>query len=304
MGNVCCSGESALPQSKPQLRPVSDFTYELIGLIWVLGCRLRKDVIREIASYTAKQLPLLLVQPSKFIWIYPPSSGQVVGQMDFNHLQSASFTLVSLGVGQVLLCLYEYSQPGNCLQLLDNGRCIALPRTLVQRDQPGMIFDPGTQAVYLFGGMNYDQGYPFAKVRKSERFDFSSFKWTAVPEMTHARASFTPCRYAGLFYLCGGLQATIETYEPTREKYSLLDISLPEISSCHAVFDNDTLIVLSDNFVTRWQQSRLLDQQHCCHPVGHCHQLTLANKCLYVQNLLTLELWEIDGCNTRIVPFI
>lgn len=305
MGSICCAAQTSLPSApRPTLRTVPSFVFDCTSLIWVFGPRLRKNILREVASYWFTCTPLLLLQPAAFTWVVPPLCCSVAHQsLEDTHLRSASFTIISLGVGQGLLCVYEYGQPGNRVQLLDNGHSTPMPRTLVQRDQPGMVFDPSSRFLYLFGGINYDSGYPFAMVRKSEKFDFRSNQWVRVEDMTYARASFTPCRYAGLLYLCGGHQLTIETYASRTGLYQTLELTLPEASSCIALFQKDILIVLSDNYVTRWQGSKLVTAQQTRHPVTHYHQPLLIGNCLYVQNLLTLELWEleIESCAKRIV---
>jgi len=308
MGSICCAAETSSPSvSRSGLQAIPSFAFDCTSLVWVLGSRLRKDILREVASYWPVCTPLLLLQPAAFTWVVPPVCCSVAHQpLENKLLFSASFTLASLGAGLGVLCVYEYGQPGNRVQLLNNGRFTPMPRTLVQRDQPGMVFDPSLRSLYLFGGINYDNGYPFAMVRKSERFDFGSYKWTPVEDMTYARASFTPTRYAGLIYLCGGHQSSIETYAPCTRLYHTLQITLPEASSCLALFQRNVLVVLSDNYLTRWQGLKQVTEQRARHPVTYYQQPMLAGKCLYVQNLLTLDLWEleIEGAAMRRVDVI
>lgn len=296
MGSICCAAETSCPSvSRPDIQAIPSFAFDCTTLIWVLGSRLRKDILREVTSYWPACNPLLLLQPAAFTWVVPPVCGSVARQpLIDKQLLCASFTLASLGVGQGVLCVYDYGQPGNRVQLLNNGHSTPMPRTLVQRDQPGMIFDPSLRSLYLFGGINYDNGYPFAMVRKSERFDFSSYQWTPVEDMTYARASFTPCRYAGLIYLCGGHQSTVETYAPCTRLYQTLQITLPEASSCLVLFQRDVLVVLSDNYLTRWQGLKQVTKRRARHPVTYCQQPLLTGNCLYAQNLLTFDLWELE----------
>lgn len=67
--------------------------------------------------------------------------------------------------------------------------------------------------------------------------------------MLAARTYFNPCSWAGLVYLCGGNETTVETYSPAADQYEMTDIQLPDSflrSPCTAVVWGVGLYVISD----------------------------------------------------------
>lgn len=67
--------------------------------------------------------------------------------------------------------------------------------------------------------------------------------------MLAARTYFNPCSYAGLIYLCGGNETSVETYDPAADRCELVSIQLPNSfirSPCTALVWAGALYIVSD----------------------------------------------------------
>lgn len=94
-------------------------------------------------------------------------------------------------------------------------------------------------------------------LKESETFDLQSSAWRSLPNMTEARCVFNPCQYEGRLYLCGGWTPTIEVFDPETCSFQLQSVQLPEGDSpALAVVDNSQLLVMGEEYVTRWQVSQ------------------------------------------------
>jgi hypothetical protein len=102
--------------------------------------------------------------------------------------------------------------------------------------------------------------------------------------MQQARYSFNPCWYGVLIYLCGGRNSSIEVFDPRNYSFTLIDdITLPKdfvVWDSITLLDEDTLVILSRNYIYRWNVSsrkRILSQQHPWYGVySHCTPITRA----------------------------
>jgi len=77
--------------------------------------------------------------------------------------------------------------------------------------------------------------------------------------MTEGRASFNPCEFLTVLYLCGN--GSIDAFHPSTRLMQRLAARLPDQRSCLVFVENDVLVVLSELHVTRWQSSGLHLQQ-------------------------------------------
>ena len=78
----------------------------------------------------------------------------------------------------------------------------------------------------------------------------SSKNWLPVGPMLAARTYFNPCSSAGLVYLCGGNETTVETYDPTADQCTLVEIQLPGSflrSPCTALVWGAGLYIISEH---------------------------------------------------------
>lgn len=89
-------------------------------------------------------------------------------------------------------------------------------------------------------------------MRECEEMGIQAGWWRELPSMTYARCLFNPCDYNGFLYLCGFGTDAIEAYSPEACIFLPLQVLLPEKSACIAVVDNNQLLIVSTNYLTRW----------------------------------------------------
>ena len=131
-------------------------------------------------------------------------------------------SVVEVEEGKWLAC--GGRRPHQCSYLLNSTGCKRLNNMLEGRGLAGALFEPSTNAVYLFGGA----GVLAPTLITSECFSFSSYVWTALPAMHYSRKGFNPCSDHSLIYICGG--PAIETFSPETECFEVLTF-LPDLGA-------------------------------------------------------------------------
>lgn len=123
------------------------------------------------------------------------------------------------------------------------GQVQALPGTRYDHQAGGIITWRG--AVHVFGSYSHKGG------EKCERLCLKSKAedWTPLEDMKNRRSSFTPVKWRGEVYLCGGWNnTTVEIYDGLH--MHLAPISLPEGSPSICYVQGPWLIVLTHNFLS------------------------------------------------------
>jgi hypothetical protein len=175
------------------------------------------------------------------------STGKEHGKGYFYRMGSTDFLTFGLEQTETSV-FYVSAREGNTVQISN---------LIEVRIKPGVIFYSGH--VYVFGGFD---GSGLELKNSAERLTLSSqmeelatATWQPLPYMTYPRASFLPCQYNGKIYLCGGFTRYCEAYNPGKNRYKDLPISLREFDarSHLAVFVNMGIVVLSRRWVTLWR---------------------------------------------------
>lgn len=87
--------------------------------------------------------------------------------------------------------------------------------------------------------------------------------------MREARFDFNPCEFHEILYLCGGWCFSIEAFDPKACTFLQVQALLPESTDTLAFAENCELVVMSFNYVTRWNaglQHGLLLRFRATHP--------------------------------------
>lgn len=86
--------------------------------------------------------------------------------------------------------------------------------------------------------------------------------------MNEARCNFNPCEWYHTLYLSGGGTDCIETFDPANCNFRLLPVRLPEQTPCCVFVVSRRLVVLSGNFVTKFEviQEQLRESMRERHP--------------------------------------
>ena len=80
--------------------------------------------------------------------------------------------------------------------------------------------------------------------------------------MKEARSFCTPCEYNGSVYLSGYGSDLIEAFNLETNSFLALEARLPErYGACILFVESSSLVVLSSNYVTRWNASDSQDLQ-------------------------------------------
>ena len=85
--------------------------------------------------------------------------------------------------------------------------------------------------------------------------------WSELPcQMTYPRGRFTPCLYQGLLYLvsvCGDEHFSVEVFCPETEKFSVLQVRLPEemmiARSVAFVTEGELCLLTGKKQLARWK---------------------------------------------------
>lgn len=103
--------------------------------------------------------------------------------------------------------------------------------------------------VYVFGG-SIGVGSP---VKSWERYSLTSKTWDSKGSMREKRCFFTPGLYNGKIYLVGGLEDSIEVFDPVSEHFTRLRLEkkFPTICGGLVLTLSDQLLVLFDNGIYR-----------------------------------------------------
>jgi len=163
--------------------------------------------------------------------------------------------------GSILLIL-DASRPKNafCVSVRGlEGTVVQLCELNEARIRPGVICFQ--RHCYVFGGMD---GAGIELKRSAERLalssemeEFATTQWESLTSMISPRASFLPCVYNDKIYLCGGFTFYCEVYDPVKQTYTVLPFTLREFDtrSHLAVFVNQTIVIISQCWVTLWKLS-------------------------------------------------
>lgn len=101
--------------------------------------------------------------------------------------------------------------------------------------------------VYAFGGMS---------LRTCEKIGISmdGGRWELLPDMGFARQFFNPAAHGAAIYLCGGNTNTVEVFDTTLNRFTLLrDLELPQDSDTLAVIMKGILYVFQKKRVLKWK---------------------------------------------------
>ena len=156
-----------------------------------------------------------------------------------------------------------------------------------------------SDSIYLFGGLSGRSGCSSS----SDAFSLTDNQWKPVPDMISSRAKFSPVTFFNRIYLCGGLFTyDSEVFDPETRVYLPLPFSLPKISDCASVFLTGTLIVLTNEYIVRWNPGeteatwRLRDSQSCVY--GPMNAVAKGNR-VYLLGWEGLIAVDLDKRTTR-----
>jgi len=127
-----------------------------------------------------------------------------------------------------------------------------LASLLTPRDSVGVALVGDT--VFAFGG--YD-GNPMTVC---EKCSVPPTRWTELPPMHFARASFTPCSFQALLYLASTRaydHRAVESFSPRTENFTVLPVSLPKqlqlgCPSVTFVANGELILLTSSKQMARW----------------------------------------------------
>lgn len=141
----------------------------------------------------------------------------------------------------------------NSVYLVDGyGEVRELNRLRKPRRRHALIIHLGF--AYIFGGWSQTREKSSEKLRAESVSCLERCYWTAMSDMLSERSSFNPCAYGALIYLCGGSGTEAsEVFDPVEELYAALPFQLPESTETFAVVREDSLHVVSKEFICRWQ---------------------------------------------------
>jgi hypothetical protein len=88
--------------------------------------------------------------------------------------------------------------------------------------------------------------------------------------MRTARTAFNPCEFNELLYMCGAGSYMIDAFDPVSWVFMPIQARLVDDSSCLLIVDNSQLVVISEEYFTRWSVgpgSELLKKSEVKHAV-------------------------------------
>jgi len=216
---------------KPQIRPRSSSVLSQILLQWLrllptVFHPLSRNISREVSVYLSIRYLIPAVNES-FLRVY---------DLERRTVQEAvlvrSFTRAAvpcLIACDVVMYVGDFPDYSNSVFAVDlyTYEVTSLAGMGVARGWPGVILYE--EFVYVFGGNS-------PQLASAEKYDISANQWLAVPDMGHARYSFTPALYKEEIYLadCMINPKVIEVFDPYSETYRELSVHLPALGN-HSV---------------------------------------------------------------------
>ena len=222
-----------------------------VCLMWVRShavvlAGLSRNVCREICVYLLSDLRLALVTSKslaffdfKHLCVKPPCEFKC--RVPVN--EESRWAAVSSS--SVVVCGFpsDANQAVRCHMLHMDGRVEKLPDTQYDHQACGLIV--WQKAIHVFGsyeekGSRKCEGLPLAALTQP---------WVALETMQKKRCYFTPVSWRAAIYLCGGWNnTTIEVFDGVQMRTA--NFHLPEGSCTLTVVRNNSLLVLSTNFLT------------------------------------------------------
>ena len=92
-------------------------------------------------------------------------------------------------------------------------------------------------------------------MKTCELFNLSNYTWSRIPDMITPRSRFNPVSFNGLIYLCGGYTTAVECFDPRDRTFQPVAVTLPEAFNTTAVVDNNEIVVITAESITRWNVS-------------------------------------------------
>lgn len=168
-------------------------------------------------------------------------------------------------VGEDLFCSggrhYKGSDEAKAAYLLrreEQWAVIKLPPMIDARGYHGLWYYQAQDSIYVFGGKHCysHSSKPYtdrsgSPMTKCEKLCLRRNAWHALPDMKRPRSCFNPCEYRSYVYLCGNGSDVIEAMDPRNDTFLRLQIRLAENSSCLLLLDNQQLVILSSQNITR-----------------------------------------------------
>ena len=142
----------------------------------------------------------------------------------------------------------------------DPALLIQLQSSVETRIRPGVIFS--NSDFYLFGGFADTDLILKSSVEKlhisRDITELATAEWCQLRPMLYERASFLPCMYANLMYLCGGFTQYCEKYDSVTETTKALPFTLREFEwkSHLTVFVDQEIVILSERWVTMYIEAK------------------------------------------------
>ena len=154
---------------------------------------------------------------------------------------------ITLPIGDLLVCggTWQKAAIPDCYELnLSTQSSTRLPDMTQPRCFHGLIFY--YNSVYTFGGLS---GKP---LKSCEKLTLSPPVWTEICDLLAPRSAFNPCEFHDFIYIMGGNQPDCEVFDPLMESFSLLSLSLPDISNSCLFHSDDSFFLLTNHKFVTW----------------------------------------------------
>lgn len=198
------------------------------------------NYFRHTRKSAALSIPLKVDSCSRWVW-----------------MRTGLFCSGGFGHGDGTKEAYEVGQSGRVVRLLDMK---------ASRSNHGLWFDWARERVFVFGGGGVSFTGDHGTTQECTVYvDCNNYKdlrtcevlgggrWRELPGMQEARADFNPCAFGKRVYVCGYPSVSIEAFDPEACVFHQLQVHLLERSACLLVVENNQLLVLTDNYATRWE---------------------------------------------------
>ena len=161
--------------------------------------------------------------------------------------------LVFLSPTEVLVSLSSPYREILLINPADGSFHIAGEMTM-SRNDPGAMWVPELGELYIFGGWNETDNPLFhcQTIIPHTRFQ------RKLPDLVRSRAIFNPCLHCFHIFLCGGGPSIIDIFDLKSQNYvNMVDLALSGTGmwSCTSLIDQETLVIVSNTHLFRWNLS-------------------------------------------------
>ena len=147
----------------------------------------------------------------------------------------------------------------NAYEIQPEWTVTQLPDMITPRNCHGLWWDSRRGQLEVFGGCGLDDA-----LRDCEQLSRQQDIWRSLPCMQDARSNSAPCEYQELVYLCGIGTQSIEAFNPEACSFRSFQAEQPEMySACLMIVERGQLVILTENFVTRWTAGENREIMQC-----------------------------------------